>query len=264
MADGKIIVETGVDTSGLKKDLANLDKATKSGTANIKKEIEGIGDASDKAGRKAIDLGNKLSSMGGIAAKGLTVAASAIAAIGTAMAAAGGYAIKMASDLSEVQNVVDTTFGANTETINKWAKDAGTAFGLSELEAKKYTSTLGAMTKSMGLTDGQTLEMSEGLAGLTGDMSSFYNLDHDEAFDKIRAGISGETEPLKQLGINMSVANLEAYALSEGITTSYDAMSEAEKVTLRYNYLMQATADAQGDFAKTSGSLANQTRIAQL
>jgi murein DD-endopeptidase MepM/ murein hydrolase activator NlpD len=120
------------------------------------------------------------------------------------------------------------------------------------------------MTKSMGLTDGQTLEMSQGLAGLTGDMSSFYNLDHDEAFDKIRAGISGETEPLKQLGINMSVANLEAYALSQGITTSYDAMSEAEKVTLRYNYLMQATADAQGDFSKTSGSLANQIRIAQL
>ena len=264
MADGKIIVETGLDANGLKKDLVNLEKAAKSGTSSIKQQIEDIGDASDKAGGKVSDLGGKLSSMGSIAAKGLTVAASAIAAAGAALAAAGGYAIKMASDLSEVQNVVDTTFGANADTINKWSKDAGTAFGLSDLEAKKYTSTLGAMTKSMGLTDGQTLEMSQGLAGLTGDMSSFYNLDHDEAFDKIRAGISGETEPLKQLGINMSVANLEAYALSQGITTSYDAMSEAEKVTLRYNYLMQATADAQGDFSKTSGSLANQIRIAQL
>jgi murein DD-endopeptidase MepM/ murein hydrolase activator NlpD len=264
LADGKIIVETGLDANGLKKDLVNLEKAAKSGTSSIKQQIEDIGDASDKAGGKVSDLGGKLSSMGSIAAKGLTVAASAIAAAGAALAAAGGYAIKMASDLSEVQNVVDTTFGANADTINKWSKDAGTAFGLSDLEAKKYTSTLGAMTKSMGLTDGQTLEMSQGLAGLTGDMSSFYNLDHDEAFDKIRAGISGETEPLKQLGINMSVANLEAYALSQGITTSYDAMSEAEKVTLRYNYLMQATADAQGDFSKTSGSLANQIRIAQL
>lgn len=264
MADGKIIVETGLDANGLKKDLVNLEKAAKSGTSSIKQQIEDIGDASDKAGGKVSDLGGKLSSMGNIAAKGLTVAASAIAAAGAALAAAGGYAIKMASDLSEVQNVVDTTFGANADTINKWSKDAGTAFGLSDLEAKKYTSTLGAMTKSMGLTDGQTLEMSQGLAGLTGDMSSFYNLDHDEAFDKIRAGISGETEPLKQLGINMSVANLEAYALSQGITTSYDAMTEAEKVTLRYNYLMQATADAQGDFSKTSGSLANQVRIAQL
>ncbi|MDO9549131.1 MAG: peptidoglycan DD-metalloendopeptidase family protein [Candidatus Marinimicrobia bacterium] len=286
MADGKIIVETSIDTSGaekgakslksqaaslaaeyrkagmdqseaVKKAWSEIDRESSKGSKKLKDDLDDIGKHSD-------NLSGKLSSMGSIAAKGLTVAASAVAAAGAALAAAGGYAIKMASDLSEVQNVVDTTFGANADTINKWSKDAGTAFGLSDLEAKKYTSTLGAMTKSMGLTDGQTLEMSQGLAGLTGDMSSFYNLDHDEAFDKIRAGISGETEPLKQLGINMSVANLEAYALSQGITTSYDAMTEAEKVTLRYNYLMQATADAQGDFSKTSGSLANQVRIAQL
>jgi len=286
LADGKIIIETGIDTSGIdkgtkslksqaaslaaeyrkagmdqseamKKAWSEIDRASSSGSKKLKDDLDDVGKHSD-------NLSGKLSSMGSIAAKGLTIAASAVAAAGAAMAAAGGYAIKMASDLSEVQNVVDTTFGANTETINKWSKDAGTAFGLSELEAKKYTSTLGAMTKSMGLTDTQTLEMSQGLAGLTGDMSSFYNLDHDEAFDKIRSGISGETEPLKQLGINMSVANLEAYALSQGITTAYDAMSEAEKTTLRYNYLMQVTADAQGDFAKTSGSLANQVRIAQL
>lgn len=102
------------------------------------------------------------------------------------------------------------------------------------------------------------------LTGLSGDIASFYNLDTDTAFEKIRSGISGETEPLKQLGINMSVANLEAYALSKGITKSYNAMSQAEQVLLRYNYLLSVTTDAQGDFARTSGSFANQIRILQL
>ena len=102
------------------------------------------------------------------------------------------------------------------------------------------------------------------LAGLAGDMASFYNLDPTEAFEKLRSGISGETEPLKQLGINMSVVNLEAFAMAEGITKSYQEMTQAEQATLRYQYIMSATADAQGDFANTSDSLANQQRILQL
>ena len=106
--------------------------------------------------------------------------------------------------------------------------------------------------------------MSMSITGLAADFASFYNLKHDEAFEKIRAGISGETEPLKQLGINISVANLEAYALSQGINTAYNKMSQAEQATLRYNYLMSVSANAQGDFARTSGSYANQMRIAQL
>ena len=88
--------------------------------------------------------------------------------------------------------------------------------------------------------------MSTSMAGLAGDMASFYNLDYDTAFEKLRSGISGETEPLKQLGINMSVANLEAYALARGITTSYNKMTQAQQATLRYNYLMSVTADAGG------------------
>lgn len=172
--------------------------------------------------------------------------------------------IDVASDLQESQNVVDTTFGESAGVINQWAKDAKTAYGMSELSAKKYTGTMGAMLKSMGKTDDEVLKMSTSLVGLAGDMASFYNLDHDTAFEKIRSGISGETEPLKQLGINMSVANLEAFALANGIEKSYAAMSEGEKTQLRYEYLMNATADAQGDFAKTADSYANQSRILAL
>ena len=169
--------------------------------------------------------------------------------------------IDYASDLAEVQNVVDVTFGSATEAINSWSKECLAAYGMNEVSAKRYAGTLGAMLKSSGLAGDAIVDMSKDMVGLAGDMASFYTLDLETAFEKIRSGISGETEPLKQLGINMSVANLEAYALSQGITTAYNEMSQAEQVMLRYNYLMSTTADAQGDFARTQDSYANQTRL---
>lgn len=190
------------------------------------------------------------------------------AAIGAAFAVKqlisfGKSCIDLASDLSEVQNVVDVTFGSMADEINQFAKNAIEQFGLSETAAKRYTSTMGAMLKSMGLTGDQVKNMSMNMAGLAADMASFYNLDNDVAFEKLRAGIAGETEPLKQLGINMSVANLEAYALSQGITTSYQEMDQASQAMLRYNYLLTVTKDAQGDFARTSDGWANQVRVLQ-
>lgn len=169
--------------------------------------------------------------------------------------------IDYASDLAEVQNVVDVTFGSATEAINSWSKECLAAYGMNEVSAKRYAGTIGAMLKSSGLAGDAIVDMSKDMVGLAGDMASFYNLDLETAFEKIRSGISGETEPLEQLGINMSVANLEAYALSQGITTAYNEMSQAEQVMLRYNYLMSTTADAQGDFARTQDSYANQTRL---
>lgn len=170
-------------------------------------------------------------------------------------------AIEYSSDLAEVQNVVDVAFGESSNVINAWSQTTLEAFGLNELSAKQFAGTMGAMLKSSGLTGDAVTRMSMSIAELAGDMASFYNLSGEEAFDKLRAGISGETEPLKQLGINMSVANLEAYALSQGIKKSYDQMSQAQQVWLRYNYLMQATADAQGDFARTSDSFSNQQKL---
>lgn len=119
------------------------------------------------------------------------------------------------------------------------------------------------MLKSMGIADDQVLQMSMDMAGLAADMASFYNLDHDTAFEKIRSGISGETEPLKALGINMSVANLNAFALEKGMNKAFDKMSQAEQATLRYQYLLEATKDAQGDFARTGDSFSNEMRKLQ-
>ena len=225
-------------------------------------------------GRADLDLGinykqfNK--ELKGIAPKASSMIVNSFGKIGVAVGAAlsakalfgfSKSAINLASDLIEVQNVVDVTFGKMANQVNKFAKTALEQFGLSELSAKRYTSTMGAMLKSSGLTGQAVTSMSVKMAKLSADMASFYNLDNEVAFNKIRAGISGETEPLKQLGINLNVANLEAFALSQGIKKSYQQMSQVEQVLLRYNYLLKVSADAQGDFARNSDSWANQTKV---
>lgn len=194
--------------------------------------------------------------LGDIAARGFTLISSRV----TGFAA---ESIKLASDLNEVQNVVDVTFGKSSTQIDAWSKTALSAFGLSELQAKQFSGTMGAMLKSSGVTGEGMVKMSQNLSGLSGDMASFYNLSQEEAFEKIRSGISGETEPLKQLGINMSVANLEAFAMSKGIKTSYQNMDQASQTMLRYNYLLTVSKDAQGDFNRTQGGYANQVRLFQ-
>lgn len=229
---------------------------------------------SDSIGKVHLDLetnyGPFQQQLHGIAGKSTNMVKSAFLGLGKVLAGAfavkklvdfGKASINLASDLQEVQNVVDVVFGESASQINNFAKTAITQYGLSELSAKKYASTMGAMLKSMGLSQKATVDMSQAITGLAGDMASFYNLDGDDAFNKIRSGISGETEPLKQLGINMSVANMEAFALSQGITKSYKSMTQAEQALLRYNYLLNTTKDAQGDFARTSDGWANQTRI---
>jgi len=229
---------------------------------------------SESVGKINLDLGlnynNFNKEMSGIAGKAEGMASGTFGKLGrtiataftvTALVAFGKKCITIASDLQEVQNVVDVTFGDMSQQVDDFSQNALKSFGLSELSAKKYTSTLGAMFKSSGLTGQSIVTMSENLTGLAGDISSFYNLDTEDAFYKIQAGISGEIEPLRRLGINMSVANMEAYALSQGITKSYDSMTQGEQTILRYKYLMSVTKDSQGDFARTIGSWANQVRL---
>ena len=245
-SDGQVVFE-------IKGDQSNVNQTVKQVTGNIhnesKKWDQAVSGATDSAGKSFLNW--------------KTVAVGAITAIGTAVIKFWQEAIEAASDLSEVQNVVDTVFGESSRAIDDWSQKAGEKFGLTETQAKKFTSTLGAMMKSSGLAGKEIVGMSTDLAGLAADMASFYNLDFETAFEKIRSGISGETMPLKQLGINMSVANLEAFALAQGLEKTFSEMSQGEQTMLRYQYIMQATADAQGDFEKTSDGFANAQRRIQ-
>ncbi len=172
--------------------------------------------------------------------------------------------LELGSDLTEVQNVVDTTFPTMSRSVDAWAKSAMKSFGMSETMAKQYIGTLGSMSKSMGFTEKAAFDMSSAVAGLAGDVASFYNLSADEAFNKLKGIWTGESEALKSIGVLMTQTNLDQYALNNGFGKTTVSMTEQEKVMLRYRYVMSSLSDATGDFAKTSGGWANQVRILTL
>lgn len=176
------------------------------------------------------------------------------------LAVLGKQAVSAASKLEEIQNVVDVVFADMSSDIEDFSTRMAGAFGESELQAKNFTSVFGAMFDSVGIASDKVLLMSKNMSALTGDMASFYNIPLDDAFHKIQAGLVGETEPLRQLGINMTQASIEAWAMSKGITASFDKLSTSEQTILRYNYLLAMTANAHGDFTRTQLSWANSCR----
>lgn len=172
--------------------------------------------------------------------------------------------IELGSNLTEVQNVVDTSFKTMSSAVNAFAKDAMYNFGLSETVAKKYMGTIGAMNNAFGFTEKASYDMAEAVTGLAGDVASFYNLESDEAFTKLKSIWTGETETLKDLGVVMTQTALDQYALNNGFGKTTAKMTEQEKVMLRFQYVTTALSDATGDFVKTQDTWANQTRVLSL
>ena len=200
-------------------------------------------------------LGRLAERFGGIISKALA---------GAALARFGAQCVELASDLAEVQNVVDVTFPHMAEQMDAWAKGAAESFGIGELAAKRYAGTLGSMAEGMGFAEGQAYDLATDITALAGDVASFYNLSDSEAYDKLTSIFTGMVQPLRSLGINMTQASLDAYALANGFERTYQEMGEAERVMLRYEYVAAHLSNAQGDFARTSSSWANQIRILQL
>lgn len=227
MADGCLNFDTNINSEGFEKGLKSLSNMV----GDIKPKLKSLAMAVTAAFsvKKLVDFGRQ--------------------------------SIETASDLAEVQNVVDTAFGESKQKMEDFADTAAKTYGISKLTAKQTGSNFMAMAAGMGLANDSASDMAMALTGLSADMASFYNVGQDVASTALKSIFTGETETLKQFGIVMTDANLQAYALSKGITKSTADMSQAEKVQLRYNYVMSQTALAQGDFAKTSDSWANQTRI---
>lgn len=205
---------------------------------------------------------NQMSGIMGLAKK-------AGAALGAAFATKklidfGKQCLELGSDLSEVQNVVDVTFPAMSKQVDKFAKNAAASFGMSETMAKKYTGTFGSMAKAFGFSEKEAYEMSTSLAGLSGDVASFYNLTQDEAYTKLKSVFTGETESLKDLGVVMTQTALDSFALANGFGKTTKEMTEAEKVALRYQFVQNQLSGASGDFIRTSDGWANQVRVLSL
>ncbi len=176
----------------------------------------------------------------------------------------GQECINLGSDLEEVENVVDTAFPSMEARVDSFASSCIESFGMSTKVAKQYLGTFGAMSKSFGFTEEQAFSMSSALTGLAGDVASFYNISTDLAYTKLKSVFSGETETLKDLGVVMTQAALDQYALANGYGKTTAKMTEQEKVALRFAFVQEQLSIASGDFIKTQNSWANQTRILKL
>ncbi len=190
--------------------------------------------------------------------------------------------VQLSSNLTEIQNVVRTTFGDMTQEVNKFAKSAVKELGMSELTFKQVASRYQAMGTAMGISSGQVKEatqflqehsemygktadsmgdMSIELTRLAADIASFYDIDATDVADDLASIFTGQTRPLRQYGLDLTQATLQEWALKNGIDANIKSMSQAEKTLLRYQYVMAQTGAAQGDFQKTILTWANQTRI---
>lgn len=174
---------------------------------------------------------------------------------------AGAASIKMASDMAETQNKVSVAFGDSSKDVMEWSKTSIMSMGLAQQSALDAAALFGDMGTSMGLARKDAAGMSMGLVQLGADLASFKNIDTKQAMEALAGVFTGETESLKMLGVVMTETNLEAFALSKGIKKNVQDMSESEKINLRYAYILNATKNAQGDFARTSDGAANQMRI---
>ena len=242
-----LITLAGQIDPSLQKSLIDAQKQTK----NTSDKLGGLGKAGDK-NFKLIQAGAKVAG----------VALAAMAAAGVAMLVKLGKAgFETAKDLQMLNGTVDMVFGEGAEKIDSWSKSLLNAYGLSELTAKKYATTLGGVLKNQDVAADSAALMSQNLTMLSADMASYYNQDPEQMFTTLQSAMTGEAGALKKLGINMSDAVLDTYALSQGMGVAYTAMTDADKATLRYNYILQETAYAQGNFAKSSDKLGNQQRL---
>lgn len=183
------------------------------------------------------------------------------AAVTLPVLAAGAAATKMASDYEESVNKVDVAFKTASPTVREFAKTTLETSGIAEGTALDMSANFGDMATSMGLPVTAAAKMSTSLVALAGDLASFKNIGIDQANTALNGIFSGETESLKMLGVVMTEANLQQYAYSQGIKAKVKDLDQASKVQLRYNYILSVTKNAQGDFARTQGGAANQSRI---
>lgn len=240
MPDYTLSAKITGDSSGFDKAIQSAEKTASS----FEKRMESISS-------KAKSIGDKLSGIGTALTVGVT----------TPLAVAGKSMVDVASDFDENLNKISVAFGDSADDVKAWADTATESFGLSMNQALEATSLFGDMATSMGISQSEAASMSTSLAGLAGDMASFKNIGIDEAMTALNGVFTGETESLKQLGIVMTEVNLQEFA--DGLGLVYDDMTQAEKVQLRYNYVMAMSKNAIGDYARTSDGTANSMRTFQ-
>ena len=213
-------------------------------------ELKKIPTATIRAAGEAMkDLGEKMKNAG------KTFTTYVTAPIVAGYTAAAGYA----SDYEENLNKIDVAFGDSADAVKAWASTARSEFGLSAVQATDAAASFGALGKGIGLTEADAAEMSTTLAGLSADLGSYFNVGTDESSKALEGIFTGESEALKKFGVVMTDTNLQAFAEDQGLV--WKEMDQTQKTMLRYQYVLEKTQDAQGDFSRTSDGTANSIKI---
>lgn len=272
VASGRAVNNIPLLADNLKYLFETLSKAPNV-SANIIRMTEALANLAKtgaSSGRAATSLGKSLNIFSGSANKAKSSSFSLASAFGKLYAS---YwllfrafskikdAIDISSSLTEVENVVRTTFGNYEKLIQDFSKTSIQDFGMSELTAKQVASRFQAMGTAMGFSQGKMADMSLQLTKLTADMASFYDMEQSDVARNLQAVFTGETEPLRKYGLDLTQATLKEWAMKQGLDADISSMTQAEKTMLRYQYVMANTAAAQGDFARTADTWANQIRI---
>lgn len=203
--------------------------------------------------KKFAKLGDSLSATGQTMTLALTAP----------LAAFGVSAFNAASDAGELQSAFDQTFGTLAADMNKWAEETGDALGRSTQSMQELANTFGIFFNQAAPTRKEAAEMSKTFAVLAQDLASFYNVTESEALAKLRSGLSGESEPLRDFGVFLTEATVANKALEMGLAATAKELTEQDKILARYNLILESTANAQGDVARTSDGTANQLRAAK-
>ena len=177
--------------------------------------------------------------------------------IGAALIGVGIASVKMAADMEESENLFEVSMGNMAKSTREWSDELSNALGLNAYSVRKMVSTFNVMLGSMGFTEKASADMSKEMTKLAYDMASFYNLPVEEAFQKLQAGITGEAEPLKRLGILINEAKVSQTAYTSGIAEQGAKLTDLQKIQARFTLIMGQTEKAQGDLARTSDSLTN-------
>lgn len=238
------IIETQNNLESLTTEYESMETAADSA---VKKAGQGISDTGDKV----VEAGKSISKAG----DSITSAGQKVAPLSAAVAGLGVAAVKTASDYEENLNKIDVAFGDSADEVTKWADNAMDEFGLSKVAASDAASSFGALAKGVGVSESEAAGMAITLSGLTSDLSSYFNTSTDVSAKALESIFTGESEALKKFGVIMTETNLKQFAEEHGMV--YDELTQLEKTQLRYNFVMEKTKDAQGDYNRTSEGTAN-------
>ena len=171
--------------------------------------------------------------------------------------------ITRSSSLNEAINKNRVAFGEQADATRDWAKGLTASFGIAELECLQMASTFGLIFNNMGLNVKQSQAWSMNLVELAADLSSIHDIPLDKSLAKIHSGLVGTIEPMRQLGVVLDKQTVAQYAAANGIGKTASELTQQEKVLIRYHLMVQQSAAAQGDFARTSDEVANASRTAK-